>query len=152
MGSSVYKIQFFKSSYQLNEEYEKLSEHEKEKISELDAEGFFDYDDDKERYTVYVITTSNEINSYLSILGNNLIKYQLSDLSNDILKNKVDLEIDLSSQINTLNSIKYSFFIDDVNSWIYQNLDIDMVLDRISEVGMGSLREVEKEFLKEYKG
>ena len=152
MGSSVYKIQFFKSSYQLNEEYEKLSEHEKEKISELDAEGFFDYDDDKERYTVYVITTSNEINSYLSILGNNLIKYQLSDLSNDLLKNKVDLEIDLSSQINTLNSIKYSFFIDDVNSWIYQNLDIDMVLDRISEVGMGSLREVEKEFLKEYKG
>lgn len=152
MGSSVYKIQFFKSSYQLNEEYEKLSEHEKEKISELDAEGFFDYDDDNDRYTFYVITTSNEISSYLSILDNNLIKYQLSDLSNDLLKNKVDLEIDLASQINTLNSIKYSFFIDDVNSWIYQNIDIDMVLDRISEVGINSLREVEKEFLKEYKG
>jgi hypothetical protein len=152
MGSSVYKVQFFKSSYQLSEEYEKLSEHEKEKISELEAEGFFDYDDDKERYTIYVITTSNDINSYLSILGNNFIKYKISDLSNDLLKNKVNLEIDLASQINTLNSIKYSFFIDDINNWIYQNLDIDMILDRISEVGMSSLREVEKEFLKEYKG
>lgn len=151
MGSSVYKIQFFKSSYELNEEYEKLSEHEKEKISELDAEGFFDYDDEFDRYTVYVITTSREINSYLSILGNNLIKYQLHNLSDDLLKDKVDLEMDLAGQISTLNSIKYSFFIDDVNSWIYQNLDIDMVLDRISEVGMDSLRSVEKEFLKEYK-
>lgn len=150
MGSSVYKIQFFKSSYELNEEYEKLSEHEKEKISELDAEGFFDYDE-FDRYTVYVITTSREINRYLSILGNNLIKYQLHNLSDDLLKDKVDLEMDLAGQINTLNSIKYSFFIDDVNSWIYQNLDIDMVLDRISEVGIDSLRSVEKEFLKEYK-
>jgi hypothetical protein len=150
MEFSVYKIQFFKSSYELNEEYEKLSEHEKEKISDLDAEAFFDYDD-KDRYTVYVITTSKEINSYLSILGNNLIEYKLYDLSSDLLNGNIDLEIDLISQINTLNSIKYSFFIDDINDWIYQNLDIDMILDRISEVGMESLRSIEKEFLKEYK-
>lgn len=151
MVYNVYKIQFFKSSYELIDEYEKLSEYEKEKISELDVKGFFDHDDEFNRYTLYVITTPSEINSYLSVLVNNLIKYQLHNLSDDLLKNKIDLEIDLANQVSALNSIKYSFFIDDVNNWIYQNLDIDMVLDRISEVGMDSLRSVEKKFLKEYK-
>jgi hypothetical protein len=49
-----------------------------------------------------------------------------------------------------LNSIKWSFFIDDLNEWIINNLDIDIVLDRISEVGIDSLTEIEKEFLKTY--
>lgn len=149
-SNNVYKIQFFKSSSQLSDDYENLSEYEKERISELKADGFFDYDDNG-KYTVYVITTPTEINSYLGILSNNLINYELYDISNGVLKSKIDLEDELSYQINGINSIKWSFFIDDINSWIYKNLDIDMVLDRISEVGMNSLREIEKEFLKEYK-
>ena len=40
---------------------------------------------------------------------------------------------------------------DDLDEWIYDNLDIDIVLDRISDVGMESLKKVEKEFLKNYK-
>lgn len=150
MGTCVYRIQFYKSSYQLNEDYERLSEHEKERISELDAEGFFDYNDDGDNYTVYVITTPLEIKQYLSILASNLVEYTLYDLSNDVLLSRIDLNDVLKEQINTTNSIKYSFFIDDVNSWVYQNLDMDTVLDRISEVGMDSLTEVEKEFLKMY--
>jgi hypothetical protein len=151
MESNVYKIQFFKSSHKLNEEYEKLSEYDKQKISELEADGFFDYDDDNERYTLYVITSYNNIDTYLNILRNNLIKYTILDLSDDILKNKINLENDLSNKINISNYIKYNLFIEDINNWIYHNLDIDMVLDRILEVGMDSLREIEKEFLKEYK-
>lgn len=150
MGTCVYKIQFYKSSYQLNDEYERLSEHEKERISELDAEGFFDYNDDNDNYTVYVITTPLEIKQYLSILANNLVKYDLFDLSKDVLFNKIDLNEVLKDQINTTNSIKYSFFIDDVNGWVYQNLDMDTVLDRISEVGIDGLTDVEKDFLKMY--
>lgn len=150
MGTCVYKIQFYKSSYQLNDEYERLSEHEKERISELDAEGFFDYNDDDDKYTVYVITTPLEIKQYLSILANNLVKYDLFDLSKDVLFNKIDLNEVLKDQINTTNSIKYSFFIDDVNGWVYQNLDMDTVLDRISDVGIDGLTDVEKDFLKMY--
>jgi hypothetical protein len=52
--------------------------------------------------------------------------------------------------LSTTNSIKYSFFIDDVNEWVYNNLEIDMILDRISEVGMNSLSQIEKDFLKNY--
>jgi hypothetical protein len=69
------------------------------------------------------------------------------DLSKDILKSKINLEEELESEINTMNSVKYSFFIDDLDEWIYRNLDMDTVLDRISESGMDSLTDMEKLFL-----
>jgi hypothetical protein len=87
---------------------------------------------------------------YTSILSKNLIKFEFSDLTKDVLSSKVDLELELKPQLKTTNSIKYSFFIDDVNEWIYNNLEIDMILDRISEVGMNSLSQIEKDFLKNY--
>jgi hypothetical protein len=34
--------------------------------------------------------------------------------------------------------------------WILENLDIDMVLDRISQIGINSLTKTEKEFLDKY--
>ena len=75
----------------------------------------------------------------------------MSDLSNDILKFKIDLETELKPLLSTINSIKYSFFIDDINDWILQNLNIDDVLDRISELGtVEHLSEIEKEFLKNF--
>ena len=38
-----------------------------------------------------------------------------------------------------------SFFVDDLNDWIYNNLDIDTILDRINLVGIDSLTKIEKE-------
>jgi hypothetical protein len=43
--------------------------------------------------------------------------------------------------------MKFSFFVDDLNDWIYNNLDIDTILDRISQVGLDSLSKIEKQFL-----
>ena len=52
---------------------------------------------------------------------------------------------------NPTNQVKYTFFVEDVDEWIYNNLDIDTVLDRISEVGsVDSLTKIEKEFLETY--
>lgn len=151
MVNHVYKIKFGKSSFDLNEEYDRLSEHEKQKISDLDAESFFDYQDYKDRYICYVICKPTEIAKYSSILIQNLISHDVSDLSNDILKFKIDLETELKPLLSTINSIKYSFFIDDINDWIIQHLNIDDVLDRISELGtVEHLSEIEKEFLKKF--
>ena len=63
------------------------------------------------------------------------------------MKGKINLEEELRSQLSTINSVKYSFFIDDLNEWIYNNLDLDTVLDRISESGINSLTDTEKLFL-----
>jgi hypothetical protein len=87
---------------------------------------------------------------YTSILSKNLIKFEFSDLTKDVISSKINLELELKPQLSTTNSIKYSFFIDDVNEWVYNNLEIDMILDRISEVGMDSLSQIEKDFLKNY--
>lgn len=149
MTTCVYRIEFTKSSLELNEDYDRLSEHEKEWISQLDAESFFDYDSE-DGYICYVITSPMEIKKYLEILSNNFIKNKFEDLSKLILNHKIDLSEELRNYISMSNSIKWSFFIEDLEDWISQNLDIDSVLDRISEVGMDSLTKVEKEFLKNY--
>jgi hypothetical protein len=151
MLTRVYKLNFTKSSYDLNDDYERLSEHEKERISELDADTYFDYDDDNQCYVCYVVTTPQEIERYLKILTNNLIQNSCLDLSDDILKNKIDISKELKPLVTATTSIKYSFFVDDIDDWILENLDIDMILDRISQVGgVDNLSDIEQEFLKNF--
>jgi hypothetical protein len=145
----VYKVKFDKSSLDLSADYERLSDIEKERISDLDALSFFDFDDSG-KYVFYIITDSIEMDSYLEILSENFIRVKCEDLSDDILRSKVDLIYELSYHNDTINSIRYGFFVEELNDWIYQNLEMDMVLDRISEVGMKRLNSIEKEFLKNY--
>lgn len=152
MDNHIFKIKFESTSYELNDEYDRLSDHEKERISDLDAESFFDYQDHNDRYVCYIICKSTEIQKYSDILIKNLILHSITDLSQDILKFKINLEEELKPLLSTVNSIKYSFFIDDVNDWLLENLDIDVVLDRILEVGsVDRLSHIEKEFLKNFK-
>lgn len=147
--TKVYKIKFNKSSFELNDDYERLSDYEKDIISELNTESFFDYEDELDNYVCFVITTPTELDRYLKILRNNLIEHESSDLSNPVLKNEINLEM-LEDKLDSTNYFKYDFFMDDLESWIYDNLEIDIVLDRITEVGMNSLKDVEKNFLKNY--
>ena len=149
MVNRVYKIRYSKSSLELNEDYDCLSDYEKEAISELDAEGFFDYEDNN-IYCCYVISTPIEVAKYSKILTNNLIAHECLDLSEDIIYNKIDVEYELEDKLDEKNLFKYDFFLEDINSWIYNNLEIDIVLDRITDVGIDSLKQVEKDFLKHY--
>jgi len=147
--TKVYKIKFNKSSFELNDDYERLSDYEKDIISELNTDSFFDYEDELDNYVCFVITTPTELDRYLKILRNNLIEHESSDLSKPVLKNEINLEV-LEDKLDSNNYFKYDFFMDDLESWIYDNLEIDIVLDRITEVGMDSLKDVEKNFLKNY--
>lgn len=149
MVNRVYKIRYSKSSLELNEDYDCLSDYEKEAISELDAEGFFDYEDNN-IYCCYVISTPIEVAKYSKILTNNLISHECLDLSKDIIYNKIDVEYELEDKLDEKNLFKYDFFLEDINSWIYNNLEIDIVLDRITDVGIDSLKQIEKDFLKHY--
>jgi len=149
MMKRVYKVRYSKSSLELNEDYDNLSDFEKEQISELDAEGFFDYEDNS-IYCCYVISTPVEVVKYSKILTNNLIQHEYLDLSQEILNNKIDIGSDLEDKLDEKNSFKYDFFLDDLEHWIYNNLEIDIVLDRITDVGLDSLKQVEKDFLKHY--
>jgi hypothetical protein len=148
MSSRVYKLKFSKPSYQLNDDYDRLSDIEKEKISDMEADAFFDMDED-DKYTFLIIVKPMELKAYLSVLNENFIPYDINDVSDDILRGNLDVEAEIT-QVNPLNSLRYSFFLDDLNDWLYENLDIDIILDRISSIGIDSLRKVEKEFLNNY--
>ena len=149
MINHLYKIKFYKSSLELNGEYDRLSDYEKDIVSDLNTESFFDYEDDLDNYICYVITTPLELDKYDKILKNNLIEHEYIDLSNPVLNNEINLDY-LENKIDNNNYFKYDFFMDDLDTWIYNNLEINIVLDRINEVGMESLKDVEKKFLKNY--
>ena len=147
----IFKIKFGKNSDCLNDDYERLAEYERDKISSIEVESFFDYDDEDDKYNFILITTHIEIEKYISILKNNLIKFELKNLSQGVLKNEVDLEYLLKDKYLPTSKIKFNIFIEGINYWILENTDIDIILDRISQVGMSKLKEVEKEYLKNYK-
>ena len=79
-----------------------------------------------------------------------MIAHECLDLSQDIIYSKIDIEYELEDKLDEKNLFKYDFFLEDINSWIYNNLEIDIVLDRITDVGIDSLKQVEKDFLKHY--
>lgn len=149
MNSFIYRITFFKSTQELNDDYERLSDNEKEKIANMDAESFFDYEE-LDNYICFVISTPLELDKYVQILNDNFISHQCDNISELILRSEFVVSQELDDKINSLNSIKYNFFKDDVDKWILSNLDIDTVLDRISKVGIDGLNEIEKTYLKQY--
>ena len=142
----VYKIKFTKSPFDLNEDYDRLSDIDKEKIADMNADSFFDYEEDGV-YTFFTIAEPIEVKRYLGVLSENLIRFESTDLSKDVLKGKFDINSEVGSKVDTIDSMKFSFFVDDLDEWIYNNLDIDTILDRISQVGLDSLTKIEKEFL-----
>lgn len=145
----VFKFNFSKSPFDLNDDYDRLSDIDKEKIAEMDAEGFIDYEEN-EKYAFFIIAEPTEVKKYTDVLDENLVWYDVKNVSDEILKGSFKVEDYISEVTVSFNSMKYSFFIDDLNEWIYNNLDIDTILDRISSVGMDSLTKVEKQFLENY--
>lgn len=146
----VYKFNFTKSHFDLADDYDRLSDIDKEKIADMEAFSFIDYEENG-NYSFFIISEPTEIKKYKNVLDENLIDYKDKDVSIEILNGS--LKVDDYISVNTIisfNALKYSFFIDDLNEWIYNNLDIDTILDRISLVGIKSLTEIEKEFLKNY--
>jgi hypothetical protein len=147
---NTYQIKFTKSSFDLDKDYERLSEHEKVEIASMIPESFFDFNDNESIYRLYLIFSPIQIERYSKILDNNLIDHTISNLSESILENKICFDSELRPFVNALNRFKWNTFKVKVDDWIYENLDMDLVLDRIGQCGMDGLRPVEKKFLRNY--
>lgn len=145
----VYKIVFNKSSFELDKDYERFSEQEKVTISSMNPDSFFDFND-KERYTLYLIFSPIDIEKYSKILNNNLIEHTSEDVSERVLENKLCVESSLKPFVNALNRFRWNTYKAKLDQWIYDNLDMDLVLDRIGQCGMDGLRPVEKKFLRNF--
>jgi hypothetical protein len=149
METRVFKVSFKAKVEELNEQYEELTDYEKEDLMELSAETYFEYTKNNE-YFLYIVIEPENFNEYIEILDTNDVEYEMEDISDDVLSGKIDITEELKKVVNSDNIINWKFFSEDIEDWIYYNLDMDMVLDRISQVGMDNLRDIEIEFLENY--
>ena len=104
----------------------------------------------------------NDRNAFESIKSKNLyhlfdhmkwegnIEHTLEDFSERVLENKLCVESSLKPFVNALNRFRWNTYKVKLDQWIYDNLDIDLVLDRIGQCGMDNLRPVEKKFLRNF--
>jgi hypothetical protein len=145
----IFKINFNYSLFDLNGEWARLNDVDKDTLINLSAESFFDYELE-DKYICYVLADTSELNKYVEILDKYNIDFKYKDISDIVLSSELDIEFELIKMVDSDNSIKYDFFIEDVNNWIVDNLDMDSVLDKISLYGINGLNELEKQFLKKY--
>lgn len=146
----VYRVIFNKTSFELDKDYERFSEQEKQAISSMNPDSFFDFNT-KDKYTLYLIFSPIDIEKYSKILDNNLIEHTTEDVSESILLNTFCIDSGLKPFVNALNRFRWNSYKTKLDEWIYENLDMDLVLDRIGQCGgMDNLRPVEKKFLRNF--
>jgi hypothetical protein len=140
---SVFKVSFkkFLSNNNL------IPDSDLEKIANLDIESSFDYEKD-DSYYCYIITNQIEIEKYKNILEKNYIGYSCKDISDKLIKNEYDISY-IIDYLDDNNYYLYDIFLDDLDRWLYSNLDLDTILDMISAKGINSLRDIDRKFLKD---
>ena len=73
---SVFKFNFTKSPFDLNEDYDRLSDIDKETIADMDADSFIDYEEN-DNYAFFLIAEPTEVEKYTKVLDENLIDYYI---------------------------------------------------------------------------
>lgn len=145
----VYQFNFNKSSIELNLDYERLTDIDKEKLASLSADGLLEYEH-KGKYAFMLLANPTDVSLYTKVLDDNFVRYEKKDISEDIIKQNINLEKFFTKNIS-ISIVKYQKFLNGINKWIYDNLDIDTILDRINLVGIESLTNIEKKYLENYK-
>jgi hypothetical protein len=147
MNQEIFKLSFVFEPSLLSEYYSTLSEIQKSKVSNLDILASFYY----QSYNMqvgYIVISQLEMEIYKKVLDDNYIPYICEEISQKVLNNKTNLEIELENYINFYNSIDYDILIYEVNQWLRQRLTLDSILDRISEFGIETLRPIDREILR----
>jgi len=147
MNQEIFKISFIFEPSLLSEYYSTLSEIQKSKVSNLDILASFYY----QSYNMqvgYIVISQLEMEIYKKVLDDNYIPYICEEISQKVIDNKINLEVELENYINFYNSIDYDVLIYEVNLWLKQRLTLDSILDRISEYGIETLRPIDREILR----
>jgi len=80
MKNRIYRIQFIKSSFDLNEDYETFNGQDKDAISGMLPSGYFEYNNFEGKYTLYIILKPTEADKYSKILDENLVVHSIRDI------------------------------------------------------------------------
>ncbi len=144
-----YHIDYSRSTNDVHWEYQNMTENDRIALVNLKFDASFDYEDRLGNYNMYLLTTTMQYEKFKEILDNNIILYVSRDLSHQLLYNRFDLN-HLKKNLELEQRKLYELFIDRLDEWLLENLEIDIVLDIINDKGIKKLRKIDKKFLENY--
>jgi hypothetical protein len=127
---NVYKVSTNLTESESDKIYNSLSRENKKKISDLN-EGVLNNDifDEFGHMTSYMICDKQVVDFIVDLFHVNKVKYKVEDITKLFLYGQVKIEDK------------------DFQNFLKENLDIDTILDKINEVGINSLTDLDKEIL-----
>jgi hypothetical protein len=127
---NIYKISTNLTESESDKIYNNLSREDKKKISDLN-EGVLNSDifDEFGHMTSYMICNKEVVDFIVNVFHENKVKYKVENITKLFLYGQVKIE-DKDFQI-----------------FLKENLDIDTILDKINEIGINSLTDLDKEIL-----
>jgi hypothetical protein len=149
MKKRVYKIDYARDISQVTWDYQSLSDTDRIQITNFTFECSMDFVDKYQNYNMIIVTEPNEIDKLTKILTSNYIIHFSKDITEEILTNKLSIK-QVVYEKGVENLDLYEKFKEKLNKWIFDNLELDIVLDLINEKGIENLREVDRKFLENY--
>ena len=127
---NVYKISTNLTESETYKIYNSLSIEDKKKISDLN-EGVLNSDifDEFGHMTSYMICNKEVVDFIVNVFHENKVKYKVENITKLFLYGQVKIEDK------------------DFQNFLKENLDIDTILDKINEIGINSLTDLDKEIL-----
>jgi hypothetical protein len=127
---NVYKISSNLTESENDKIYNNLSRENKKKISELN-EVILNNDvfDEFGHMTSYMVCEKDVIDFIVDLFHENEVKYKIEDITKLFLYGQVKIEDK------------------DFQDFLKENLDIDTILDKINEIGIESLSDLDKQIL-----
>jgi hypothetical protein len=127
---SVYKISSNLTESENDRIYNSLSRENKKKISELnDIVLNNDVIDEFGHITSYMVCDKDVIDFIVNLFNENAVSYKVEDITKLFLYGQVEIEDK------------------DFQNFLKENLDIDTILDKINEIGINSLTDLDKKIL-----
>lgn len=127
---SVYKISSNLTESENDRIYNSLSRENKKKISELnDIVLNNDVIDEFGHITSYMVCDKDVIDFIVNLFNENSVNYKVEDITKLFLYGQVKIEDK------------------DFQNFLKENLDIDTILDKINEIGINSLTDLDKKIL-----
>lgn len=101
-------------------------------------------------YTILILAEMDGINNFKLFLDENNIPYICKDISDDVLSGDIDVKEIIYNSLDEFNYEISDLFLEELEEWIYQNTNLDIILDKISSKGIEILSEKEKKYLENY--
>lgn len=141
------EVVFNGSIEDVRKQYDSINQYEKERMYNISVRTSFECFTDS-HYYCYIILEENSKEIYENVLETNNILYICNDITEDVLSNlKMDILHFINQTVGIEQHLDYYEFKEEYHQWIYENLTVDGILDRINLYGMDNLRDIDYEFL-----